>query len=54
MNFTNTYQDGPTITLEFNADNMDIHEVLQQFTYFLRGCGYTIDSGQYISVEQDD
>lgn len=54
MKFTNTDPDGYTITLEFNADNMGIQEVLQYFTYFLRGCSYTIDSGQYLSVEQDD
>ena len=54
MKFTNTDPDGYTITLEFNADNMDIQEVLQYFTYFLRGCSYTIDSDQYLSVEQDD
>jgi len=54
MKFTNTDPDGTTITLEFSADDMDIQGVLQQFTYFLRGCSYTIDSGQYLSVEQDD
>jgi len=54
MKFTNTDLTGSTITLEFNADNSDIHEVLQHFTYFLRGCSYTINSGQYLSVEQDD
>jgi len=54
MKFTNTDPDGTTITLEFSADDMDIQRVLQQFTYFLRGCSYTIDSGQYLSVEQDD
>ena len=54
MKFTNTDPGGCTITLEFNADNMDMQEVLQYFTYFLRGCSYTIDADQYLSVEQDD
>jgi hypothetical protein len=54
MKFTNTNSAGSKITLEFNADLMSVQEVLQQFTYFLRGCGFTIDSDHYISVEQDD
>jgi len=54
MKFTNTELNGYTITLEFDATDMDIHEVLQHFTYFLQGCSYTIDSNQYLSVEQDD
>jgi hypothetical protein len=54
MKFTNTNSADSKITLEFNADLMSIQEVLQQFTYFLRGCSYIIDSDQYISLEKDD
>ena len=54
MKFTNTDPSGYTVTLEFNADNVGIQEVLKHFTYFLRGCSYIIDSDQYISLEKDD
>jgi hypothetical protein len=52
MKLTDTGFEGVTTTLEFNADDMDIDELLIHFTHFLRGCGYVIDSDQYITMLQ--
>jgi len=44
-------QPGTKINMEFQAEH--IHDVLEEFSMFLRGCGYVID-GRLDIVPHDD
>jgi len=43
-----------SVTVEVHNEDADLDEILQFFTYFLRGCSYSIDSGEYLSKERFD
>lgn len=43
--------DSQLVTHVMKGHGYPWHEVLEQFIYFLRGCGYHIPEGEYVPVD---
>lgn len=46
-------RDGSTITMEIDGDS-SLPDVLENFTIFLRGCGFTIEYDKYLDIVEDE
>lgn len=51
--FTMIRSDGSTLTYECELGRVSWRELIEEFTYFLRGCGFQLD-GEFEFVPQEE